>query len=278
MRSLLLSLLVLPYSKPTFAASNDNAVIAGVAAGAIAGGIAAAAIIHQVKEQLEYKAIQHVLLNMPELTKFELKHFGWEAKKWSDLSNTTNIPFIVRPKGGEPFILLMVTSHGWIDQSAIYHNRIHFEKLDRDRWNSFTSAYLSAAGFVEVTNAESIPGFIRNPNRSLTEKIAANGRKVLKVNKTRWGNMTSFSIADVDEISGSGLSLWVDAARIYFPFQKLKGDEYRVRDVDQNTRIIYNEKSMGIFFKHSTDLVQFKSTMIKRISSAVMVGKDEMSN
>jgi len=271
----------LSYAKPAHSGSKENAVIVGAAAAAIAGGLATAAIIHQIKEQLEYEAIQHVLLNMSDLTEFELKHFGWEAKKWSDLSSTTNIPFIVRPKGGDPFILLMVTSHGWINESGIFFNRIHFEKLDRGRWNSFISAYLTAAGHVPVTNSESIPGFTRNPNRTLTAQINSAGRKVLKIGKTRWGHVADFSIAYVDEIAGSGLTVWRDKAKISkinFPFQKLNGDEYRVKDVDSNTRIVYNEKSMGIFFKHTTELVQLKPNMISRISIAVMAPRDEPEN
>mgnify|MGYP001299527418 CR=1 FL=1 len=266
----LLSLCLLSFIGSPAADASEDAVRLG-AATAVTAGLATGVLINQMKEQLEYRAIQHVLIEMPELTAFELKHFGWEAKTRSDLSNTTNVPFIVRPKDGDPFVLLMVVSHGWIDPSAIHTDRIHFEKLDRARWNSLLSAYISAAGYVTVDNAEAIPGFVRNPNRKLTADIESKGLQVLSVGKTRYGQTSTFSFASVEEITGRGLSIWTGDRTVLFPFQKLKGDEYLIKDLDENIRVVYNEKTMGIFYKHTAELVQLKPSMVKKISKAVLL-------
>ena len=241
-----------------------------VGAAAVATGLAAAAVIKQMKETLEYQAIQYVLLEMPELKAFELKHFGWEVKKWSDLSDTTNVPFLVSPEGEDPFVLLMVTSKGWVHQSGFYTDRVHFEKLDRSRWNTLMSAFLSSAGIVNVENAEAIPAFVRNPGRSMTRELEAQNRPVVEFDKHRYGHKHTLSVSEIDEFTGAGLWFYVGMDRVVFPFEKLKDDEYRINDVDENVRVVFNEKAMGIFYKHTRDLVQLKPHMVVKISRAVL--------
>ena len=40
------------------------------------------------------------------------------------------------------------------------------------------------------------------------------------------------------------------------PFYKLEGDMYLVSDYSEEMKLIYNERSLGIFLKETKDLVQ----------------------
>ena len=45
-------------------------------------------------------------------------------------------------------------------------------------------------------------------------------------------------------------------SKLEIPFYKLEGDMYLVTDYSSEMKLIYNEKSLGIFLKETNDLVQ----------------------
>jgi len=49
------------------------------------------------------------------------------------------------------------------------------------------------------------------------------------------------------------------------PFYKLTGDMYLVSDFNDKFKIIYNERTMGIFLKQTLDLVQLKREVVNDI-------------
>jgi hypothetical protein len=46
--------------------------------------------------------------------------------------------------------------------------------------------------------------------------------------------------------------------RLEIPFRKLKGDMYLVSDYSDEIKLIFNERSLGIFLKETRDLVQIR--------------------
>ena len=45
-------------------------------------------------------------------------------------------------------------------------------------------------------------------------------------------------------------------SKLVIPFYKLTGDMYVVTDYSEKIKLIYNERSLGIFLKGTSDLVQ----------------------
>ena len=45
-------------------------------------------------------------------------------------------------------------------------------------------------------------------------------------------------------------------SKLVIPFYKLTGDMYVVTDYSEKMKLIYNERSLGIFLKETSDLVQ----------------------
>ena len=47
-------------------------------------------------------------------------------------------------------------------------------------------------------------------------------------------------------------------SRLEIPFYKLEGDMYLVTDYSSEMKLVYNEKSLGIFIKKTSNLVQMR--------------------
>ena len=92
---------------------------------------------------------------------------------------------------------------------------------------------------------------------------------MVEFDKHRYGHKHTLSVSEIDEVTGAGLWFYVGMDRVVFPFEKLKDDEYR-STLDENVRVVFNEKAMGIFYKHTRDLVQLKPHMVVKISRAVL--------
>lgn len=216
----LLALMIFP-SKVK--AQNDGAVAAGIAGGllAIGSGIAA---IKQMEEQAELKATEYILSNYPELTSFSLKTLDFDGKKLKDMSSVSVISYTIQeftPEdkpvlNGKKQVLLAFTSQGWINDYGINFNKISWHLIDAEEWMNMMVAY------VKVSSSEKNEGSLRS---TLKEgKVVNKGVKV--------------------------------KSKLVVPFYKLEGDMYVVTDYSEDLKLLYNERSLGIYLKKTNDLVQ----------------------
>lgn len=204
-------------------AQNDGAAVAAVAGGlmAIGAGIAA---VEQMKERAELTATQWVLSNEPSLKSFSLKTLDFDGKKLKDMSNTSVISFKIQeftpsdnPElNGKKQVLFGFTSHGWINEYGIDFEKVKWYLIDAEEWMNMMVAY------VNVSSKE-------NNNKDI-KSILLKGKIVNKGVKVK-GKLT-------------------------IPFFKLSGDMYVVTDYSPEMKLLYNEKSLGIFLKETKDLVQ----------------------
>lgn len=204
-------------------AQNDGAGIAAVAGGlmAIGAGIAA---IEQMKEQAELTATQWVLSNHPELTSFSLKTLDFDGKKLKDMSSVSAMSFKIqefvasdKPKlDGRKQILFGFTSHGWINEYGIDFNKVKWYLIDESEWMNMMVAY------TKLSSDKSAQSNLRDDLKN--GKVVNNGVKV--------------------------------KGKLAIPFFKLEGDMYIVTDYSSEMKLIYNERSLGIFLKETSDLVQ----------------------
>lgn len=221
MRKTLTLLIVLLYLAPeNVKAQNDGAVVAGAVL-AIGAGIAA---IKQMEERAELVATQWILSNNPELTSFSLKTLSFDGKKLKDMSATSVITYKIQEfnpsdkpiLNGRKQILFGFTSQGWINEYGIDFSKIKWFLFDRDEWMNMMTSY------VKVASKENDDTYIKE--RLTAGKVVNKGVRV--------------------------------KSKLVIPFFKLTGDMYVVNDYSAKLKLIYNERSLGMFLKETRDLVQ----------------------
>ena len=224
MRKLLLFFLLAIYLLPNHVrAQKDGAAAAAIAGGLLAIGAGIAAI-EQMKEQAELTATQWILANEPDMNSFSLKTLSFEGKKLKDMSSTSVITYKIQeftPKDdpeldGKKQVLFGFTSHGWINEYGIDFNKIKWFLVDENEWMNMMVAY------VKVSSDEK--------NETKLMGILKEGRVVNKGVKVK--------------------------SKMVVPFLKLNGDMYVVTDYSTEMKLLYNERSLGIFLKETKDLVQ----------------------
>lgn len=224
MKKLLLSILLFTVLIPKqICAQNDGAAVAAVAGGlmAIGAGIAA---VEQMKEQAELTATQWVLANQPTMESFSLQTMAFNGKKLKDMSEASVITFKIQEFNpamdpvldGKKQVLFGFTSHGWINEYGINFEKVKWFLIDEDEWMNMMTAYVKVSS--EEKNEESL------------RKILLEGKVVNKGIKVK--------------------------SKLEVPFFKLTGDMYVVTDYSHDMKLLYNERSLGIFLKETRDLVQ----------------------
>lgn len=222
MKKSLILLITFVYLVPqNLKAQNDGAVAVAGALVAIGAGIAA---VKQMEERAELTATQWILSNNPELTSFSLKTLSFDGKKLKDMSATSVITYKIQEftpsdkaeLDGRKQVLFGFTSQGWINEYGIDFNKIKWFLIDADEWMNMMISY------VNVSSSE-------NDENKLKETLA----KGKVVNK--------------------GVKV---SSKLVIPFYKLTGDMYVVTDYSSELKLIYNERSLGIFLKETGDLVQ----------------------
>lgn len=188
---------------------------------AIGAGIAA---VKQMEERAELTATQWILSNNPEITSFSLKTLSFDGKKLKDMSETSVITYKIqefipsdKPElNGRKQVLFGFTSQGWINQYGIDFNKISWFLIDNDEWFNMMTSY------VKVSSSES--------NDNTIMKTLREGKVVNKGVRVK--------------------------SKLVIPFYKLNGDMYVVTDYSSKLKLIYNERSLGIFLKETGNLVQ----------------------
>jgi len=205
-------------------AQNSNAAGIATAVGGLMAIGAAIATIENMKERAELVATEFILKNNPELQNFSLKTLDFDGKKLKDMSSVSVISYKIQeltpsdnPKlNGKKQVLFGFTSYGWITEQGIDFSRVTWVLIDKEEWMNMMTAY------TKVSSSQK--------NESVIRQSILNG---IIVNK--------------------GVKVKGD---LVIPFYKLEGDMYLTMDYSPLMKFIYNERSLGIFFKNTSDLVQ----------------------
>lgn len=214
---LLLAILLIPKAK-----AQDDGLVAAVTGIAAIGAIAIS--IKQMEEQAELKATEWLLNNEPNMTSFSLKTLDFDGKKAKDMSAVSLITYKIqefelaeKPKlDGKKFVLFGFTSHGWISDYGVDFTRVRWHLIDEQEWMNMMVAYVKTAS--SQTDDSSIKERLRN-----------------------------------GKIVNRGIS---ERSKTTIPFYKLEGDMYTVTDYNPMMKLVYNERSLGIYLKETSNLVQ----------------------
>ncbi len=215
--TLLLLLLIVPKSN-----AQDDGLLGAVAGVAAIGAVIVA--VDQMKEQAELNATEWLLNNHPEMNSFSLKTLSFDGKKAKDMSSVSVITYKIqefelqdKPElDGKKYVLFGFTSYGWANEMGVDLNRIIWHMIDKEEWINMMVAYVKTAS--QEQNEEKI-------------------RDLLKSGKI------------VNKGVREGFDLTI-------PFYRMNGDMYSVQDYNEMMKLIYNERSLGIYLKATENLVQ----------------------
>lgn len=227
--TIVLIIIMLLVPKQSKAQSNGAATAVAVGAGLLAIGAGIAAV-EDMKERAELTATQWVLANHPELNSFSLKTLDFNGKKTKDMSSTSVISFKIQefspgdnPKlDGKKQVLLAFTSYGWISDHGIDFSKVNWYLIDSEEWMNMMVAYAKVAS--------------KEKNETILKDVLTNGVVVNKAIKAK--------------------------GKPEIAFFKLEGDMYLVSDYSSEMKLIYNEKTLGIFLKNTGNLVQMGRTAV----------------
>lgn len=225
MKKLLLFLIITAYLLPNTLKAQKEGEIA-IAAGALLSIGAGIAAVEQMKERAELTATEWILANHPELSSFSLSTLDFDGKKMRDLSSTTVISFKVQEfepthnpiLDGKKQVLFGFTSHGWVTQYGIDFNKVNWFLIDKPEWMKMMTSYI-------------------------------------KVASDETDDKTIVEILEKGKVVNKGVKI---KSKLVIPFFELLGDMYVVTDYSDKLKLIYNEKSLGIFLKETMNLVQIK--------------------
>jgi len=230
MRNLGIILLVIVYlfsfSQSTKAQNEEAVAAAAAAVGAgIVIGTGIAAVKH-MEERAELQATQWILLNEPKLTSFSLKTLSFDGKKLKDMSETSVIIYKIQEftpvekpiLNGKKYVLFGFTSQGWINQYGIDFSKIQWFLVDSEEWLRMMTAYV---------------------------KVSSNEKDESKLNEYLMQG----------KVVNNGVRV---KGKMEIPFFKLDDDMYVVTDFSMDLRLVYNERSLGVFLRKTSDLVQIK--------------------
>lgn len=203
-------------------AQKNNGIVAAVAGIAAIGS--AIAINAQMKEMAELRATEWILSEHPEFTSFSLKTLDFDAKKKKDASAVSIVTYKVQlfepsskvELNGKKYILFAFLSHGWVSQNGLDFNKFMWHLVDEAEWISMMTSYVRVSS--DEKNIETIKNTLKEG------KVVNKGVRV--------------------------------KSKLVLPFYKLEGDMYVVTDYSEMMKIIYNEKSLGIYLKKTRNLVQ----------------------
>ena len=247
---------------------------AGEIIGAIAGVAGAAAVaaieVDLYQERWEVYATDYILKNY-DYDAFELKINGFDKTRAFDPSTVSILAFNVSPINyadgtrinEEKFSLLVILDSGYMTEYGIDYTKVRFEKFEKERWNKLYTAYVELASKTKIKDNKSIPIYKVNTRKSKSIENSDENYDPIIINGQIYkftGEFTTFQIATV---GNKGLKF---TNQLVLPFQALNGDTYFIKDYNEDFKIIYNERSMGLYIKEIGKLVQIKNKFVTEIT------------
>jgi len=277
----LLSILII--SNKVF--SQKEEAIAAAAAGAV-GILSTIAAYDAFVEKLENEATEGVHKERKEVKLFQLKLMNVRGEKLTNLSEISSCTFIVKLENGEKFVMMWIVGSGWWNEYGVVFDRIKAETFDIKRWQGTVFAMLKAGTNVTSLDEDSIPIYSTFTLKSQADRyweqvskkdpdlLNSSFPKVEKVtNEESYRSLLGIvSIKSLYSVSGSKFT-FPNPRNPAFPFElkfdKLDGDSYSVSDFE-NLRVVYNERSLNIFFEDLRSLVKFRSSVFDDITKELL--------
>ncbi len=221
MKKVFLLFLVAIILTPSKVNSQNNNGVAVAVAGIAAIG-SAIAINAQMKEMAELKATEWLLDAHPEFTSFSLKTLDFDAKKAKDASGVSVVTYKIQlftPSDKPDLNGKKFVLFAYLSDGWVNQYGLDFSKFMWDLIDKEEWLNMMTA-YSKVASAEK--------NETTIKDALIQGKVVNKGIK----------------------------GKIDVPFYKLEGDMYVVTDYSDSMKLLYNERSLGIYLKKTRNLVQ----------------------
>lgn len=256
----------------THAQKNEAVAVAGAA---IVGAVAAGLAIERYKEQMELFATEYLLESQNDVKKFELSIIDFEGVKSSDLSNVSIINFGVRLTNEanlqENKVLMMFLSRGWLTEFGVDVTRVKWKLLSTDEWDNIFFTYIELASPVKLTDKNTLPIYKETENKNYLDNgnfiVHRNSlgkteayQKSLETTKIGLGKLSGSEFQYLNTLKSNEGKF-----ELAFPLAQFNGDTYLLKDFSPEFKVIYNERTMGLFIKSLDRLVQIQRSTINLI-------------
>jgi hypothetical protein len=269
--------------------TKSNAQKEEIIAGTIGAGIAifaAAAAYDAFIEKLENEATEWVLMNRPECNRFRLKLMNLRGEKLTNMSDISSCTFLVEPSNSEKFVMMWIVNEGWWNDYGVVFDKIVIRTFNREDWKELLWGFFKCGTDYMECTADSIPVYNQYDfpkNAEQNWNIAAKQKPYLAQSSFKKiiqdeEKGVFYSLRDITSLkslvsvkgnkfdfsnpSNNELPLTID-------FEKMDGDTYVVEDV-RDLRVVYNERSINIFFKSINALVKFRNSVFADITNELL--------
>jgi len=259
----------------TKAQKNAGAAVAVAAVGAITAAVASGLAIERYKEQMELYATENLLKSLDGVKKFELSLIDFEGVAASDLSNVSIINFGVRLTNEanlqENKVLMMFLSRGWVTEYGIDVTRVKWKLLATDEWDNIFFTYIELASPVKLTDKNNLPIYKETENKNYLDNgnfivhrnssgIAETFQKSSETAKIGLGKLSGAEFQYLSTLKSNEGKF-----ELAFPLTQFNGDTYLLKDFSPEFKVIYNERTMGLFIKSLDRLVQIQRSTVNLI-------------
>lgn len=259
MKKLLIILFCITFFFPKSINAQEEEIIGG-----IASLVALGVIYNQIQEELELFATEYIIENY-NLNAFELTINGLGDKsKTFDPSSITVLSFNITPinyeygyqKKEERIALLVFLDKGWRNKYGIDITKVTYSPFKKETWNDLLGTYIGLASGVKIEDGK-VPVYFKRSNSKSENKITLDNYDYEPTQ-----NFKSFKYI---EIARKGIE---NDNKLILPFKKIDGDTYFVEDYSDDYKVIFNEKSLGLFLKgrEKGRLVQIKRKLVDNIT------------
>jgi len=226
---------------------------------------------------MELYATEHLLESQDDVKKFELSIIDFEGVKSSDLSNVSIINFGVKVTNEanlqENKVLMMFLSRGWLTEFGVDVTRVKWKLLETDEWDNIFFTYIELASPVKLNNKNALPIY----KETLKSNYLDNGnffvhRNSSGISKT-YQKLTETTKIGLGKLIGNEfqyLSTMKSNEGKYefaFPLTQFNGDTYLLKDFSPEFKVIYNERTIGLFIKSLDRLVQIQRSTVNLINA-----------
>lgn len=289
-RIIYFTLFIILSSSVGLSQNDDKGKIKEAAIDLVFGAAEAAIQLQLYIEDLELQATNYILATRPDLTSFRVKLMGIDNTSLLDFSNVEVFCFALVSYDKNSLeeidrnVFMLTTSKGWINENGIEFEKTTWKTYDNLFFNELYREFVDLVTPFEI-QGENIP-LIKRVEESEFDFNDPN--YFITYNKR--GGIKEFNYADYSQLYPISMLL-TERTKFklldkYISYNdnsiiteihmiKRGGDDYLVRDFDDEIKIVYNEKRFGLYNKKTQELTKLDLYVLNKANMFLNKFSDE---
>jgi hypothetical protein len=213
---------------------------------------------------------------------FNINLLQGEGASWKDLSKTSMQVFAITTRQlneetkteeitSRKIMTIFITNNAWANENGIVWDAVDVRIWKREEWTDLYLSYLSIASPLKLTDPKAIPVMDRVNKKTFDShtgvkfSLASPSGKLLYYSQGEY----HMGLHNRHRVTADGIRIpeSTDSWKTVMPFYRFDGDTYVVEDYNDDYKIAYNEKRLGIFIKQTGELVQLKRSILGDIAN-----------